>query len=213
MGLLFYIEITALLFSFFSLHPKNPPLLKLVLVICIVTIIAESAGAYMMRYLHQSNHNIYNISVPTVICILFVIFGQLLTNQKHRYIVKIMLATYLVLVFLNFLFVQGFSRFATYNYILGGTFLFFLVCLYFLRLIKMPEKVNLFAQPFFWLAVGVILMYIPKTVLYSIFEYFSYTNNVRIAFSQTFVMLNTILSSIFYASICIACTCRLLFHN
>jgi drug/metabolite transporter superfamily protein YnfA len=213
MNIINLFEFLALACSIFSLHKANPSSLRLLITAIVITLAAEITGYYVRIYLHKSNHNIFNLSVVVIIFILLHLFEKVVCLSQYKKIVKVFMGILIAFSIVNFVFIQGINRFATYNYILGGTLLCFAVCFYFIELLKMPIKMNLLNEPFFWLGAGIILMYIPKTILYSIFEYLSYSDNLGEPFTATFAFLNTILSVIFYISISIACTCRLIFRR
>lgn len=211
--LLHLAELLALICSLSSLHPRNHPATKPLLLVMVVTAVAELSGAYLRRVLEVQNHNVYNISVPLVVLILMSMYIHNLRKHQRGSNIHWVAIIYLVFVVSNLLWIQGTRRFATYNYIAGAVGLLLLVCMYFYWLIKRPEKVSLLNEPVFWLSAGIVLMYIPKSLLYSVFEYLSYSNDYRPTFAQTFTTINTVTSVTFYASICLACTCRLIFRS
>lgn len=204
-------ELSAFGCSLLALQPKNAEL-KLLLFIMATTIAAEIiAGYYFTRY--EDNHIIYNFSIPILIVLYLIQLLKVLHSPKNKTLVKFLLVSYILFAIIDLIYIQNTNQLATYNYIFGALLLSFVVALYFGELIKKPIQVNVLAEPFFWLASGIILMYFPKSILFTFFEYFIYTKSLNSSFGVLFTSVNTVLCFIFYLSICIACTCRWIFRQ
>lgn len=211
MSILQLLELQALLASFLALASKNRFQLKLLSPVMIITALAE-ATSYLIRVrFRESNHFIYNISVPIIVFLLMCVFHKQFKTVAFKKASMTAIVLYSCFVGINILFIQGTHKFATYNYIIGGLFLSFICTLYFFELMKVARHISLISEPLFWLGSGILLMYLPKSVLYALFEHLSYNVEVRTSFSETFFFLNTVLSAIFYLSISIACISKWIF--
>jgi hypothetical protein len=199
-------------FSLFLLHPENEKKMWPLFAMTIVTLVAESAGYYLRAVEHQSNHPVYNISIPLIIvCFLWLFRGHL--KQQHQKVLHIALITYLLFVVANLLFLQTMSRLATYNYILGTVVLTLACVYYFLEFIHYPGRISVLKAPLFWIASAVLILYIPKSVLYAVFEYLAYTEKITQSFGQTFTFINKVLCVVFFTFISYASVCRLIYRN
>jgi hypothetical protein len=204
-------EIVAMGCSLFMLHPLTIKRYFFLTLIMIITMIAETLGWYFHAVLHYpSNHFIYNFSVPGII--LSFIYGFSKNTQYSKQILFIGIL-YLIIIMINFCFIQGVARFATYNYIVGGIALTLICTFYFMQLIKKPVLISPFQEPLFWVAAAILLMYLPKSVLYSAFEYLSYKKSLSVKFGEAFHSINTFLSLFFFFLLSMASVCRLIFRT
>jgi hypothetical protein len=201
-------------FSWFLLHPANHRGARLLIPILGVTVAAESLGFYYRVVLRRTtNHVIYNFSVPLIILLFLLLFGRGLQWRGNRKVMKWMIPAYLLFVVIDLSWIQGVGRFATYDYIVGSLALVITTSLYYLELIRKKEYVFLSAEPLFWIAAAVLLLYLPKAVLYSVFEYLAYKNVLARRFGEMFQLANRILSVIFFGLLAYASLCRLISRN
>jgi len=133
--------------------------------------------------------------------------------QENRKLINWMFPAYVLFVVSDLIWIQGSERFATYNYIVGSLALVITLSLYFLELIKKKEYVFLSAETLFWIAAAILLLYLPKVVLYSLFEYLAYKNALSKRFGETFQLVNRILSVIFFGLLAYASICRLIYRK
>lgn len=196
------------------LHPANDRAARLLIPILGVTVTAESLGFYYRVVLHRtSNHMIYNFSVPIIILLFLLLFRSKMQWQENRKLINWMFPAYVLFVVSDLIWIQGSERFATYNYIVGSLALVITLSLYFLELIKKKEYVFLSAETLFWIAAAILLLYLPKVVLYSLFEYLAYKNALSKRFGETFQLVNRILSVIFFGLLAYASICRLIYRK
>lgn len=202
-------EFIALGCSLFLLHPKNSKDYYLITIVMFLTCLAESIGYYLRVYKNQSNTWVYNISVPCTIVIYATLLGKFLPKFKIQ---EFTLGYFLVSI-VNILFIQKFENFCSYNYIVGGLYLATLSSLYFVEIVKHPKYVSLVTNPMFWVASGIMLLYIPKSILFSVFEYLVYNDITSYQFGTIYFIISSILGVIFFSLISIACTCKLIFKT
>ena len=192
---------------------KNDKKIWLLFVIAFVTVLVESIGFYYRVVLETSNHHLYNISIPVIILLFQFLFLYNLKRVKNRQFVKLSIAAVFIFTLINLIYFQAFTRLATYTYIFGAVFLVIDASLYFLELVKRPVIVSLKGESMFYIACAVILLYLPKTILYSVFEYLAYKDLWKKEFGQVFTSTNLFLSLIFFLLLSYACLCRLIYRN
>lgn len=213
MNLIYILEWIALGCSIFLLHPNNDAKLKPFILVMVVTVLAESLGMYFRVVLKESNHTIYNFSVPIIIALYIYIVNLQTRTPYFRKLNTIFLTTYILFTIINPLFIQQEDRFLTYTYIVGAFFLTITCLLYLYELIKVPDLINVWKTPLFWIIWGVLAIYIPKAILYSMFEYLTYKQEVAASFGNTFHLVNKILSIFYFGFISYGSLCRLIYRN
>lgn len=213
MDIILFFEWFTFCCSLVILHPANDPRLRKLILITAITVIAETLGYYLRTTGHPTNHPVYNISVPLIIILFILIFREQLRTNKKRLTASVALGMYAAFVLCDLTLIQGSRKFATYNYIFGTLILLIIVSLYYLELIRSDKYVFVSREPVFWLAAAVLLLYIPKSILYAAFEYFVYRRTISAAFGRTFLLLNVILSIIFFCLLSYASICRLIFRK
>lgn len=207
-------EVFALLCSLFLLHPNNKKSVRLLIIIMLVSVVAESVALYFHHVLKAANNHLpYNISVPLIVILLLLLIHQNLKNPVHKAYIRFSIPVYIVLCVCNFLFLQEIRKFATYNYITGAIFLALACAYYFLEFIKTPVSTSVAADPVFWVCVGVLVLYVPKCILYALFEYLAYKKSASDIFGITYHLINNILIVIFFCCLSYASICRLIFRK
>jgi len=199
--------------SFCLLHPLNSSTGKHILWIGLVTVFAETLSFCCYNFYGMRTYGIYNVSVPTIILIILAAFYAVLKKGLSGRIIKALCIAYVVFCIINFACLQGYSKFASLNYVAGGIALTLTAAMYLYHLIRQPVQLYLHTQPLFWLASAVLLMYVPKSCLYAFYTYFSGNQQQMAAFSNTFHLFNNIASILFYILLSIAATCRILFKS
>lgn len=209
MNPIFYFEVLAFVCSFFLLHLKNDRRLWPLIVAYGVTVQSEYVG-YYYKMMSEPNHHIYNISVPLVILLFGQVFYRQLQAPKQKRMFVVLAWGYVLFCIANLLWLQGFQKFCTYNYVTGGILLSVIVSVYLIELLKLPRHVSLAREPLFILAAGILLLYVPKSINYSMFEYLAYTAALNKEYAATFFLINNTLGFIFYLMASIASVCRLI---
>jgi hypothetical protein len=208
-NILLAFEFIALGCSFFLLHPKNSKDYHLIILAMLLTCVAESVGYYLKVYQSQPTTWVYNISVPCTIIIYATLLGKFLSKFK----IHLFTIAYSIFCILNLLYFQTNERFCTYNYIIGALFLATLASMYLIELVQDPKYISLVSVPMFWIASGIMLLYIPKSILYSVFEYLVYNDIINNEFGVIFFIISSVLGIVFFSLISIACTCKLIFKT
>jgi hypothetical protein len=206
-------EWIAFVFCLFVFHRRNDKSLRVLVIIMTVTVVVEGIASYYKRVLEKANHQFYNISVPLIILLFLWMFMRYYKREKHRNIIKASMVALVAFAFVNGFFLQGITRFCTYTYIAGALLLVLATAFYFLEMVQEPVMISLKKEPMFWLSTGVLILYLPKCILYAAFEYLAYHNESLISFGATFHLMNKILSLIFFSFLSYASICRLIYRN
>ena len=104
------LEVVALVFSFFTLSPKNEKELRYFVPILAIICLTEFLGSLFLYYKWGKNIMIYNImDIITIVGYLSII-ARLLRNKKFKlYILNSMLG-FFVFAITNLIFIQGFKK-------------------------------------------------------------------------------------------------------
>jgi hypothetical protein len=199
--------------SFFLLHPKNGTKAKFLLLVMVLTVIAESIGYYLRKVVHMDNHAVYIISVPVIVITFLLLYVKNIQSTKYQIIIWISMFVYMIFYIINILWIQGAGKISAYNYVLGAITLIMSVVFYLYEMIKRPVYVSITREPVFWISFGILFLYLPKSILYSVFEYYAYTDGVSTKFHNTRYPINVFLSIIFFGLLSYASLCRLIYRK
>lgn len=158
--LYFYFNLIAILvFLWVRTRFKDPLLDQLGILITAGFIIETLALGYSYGF-KTSNHWIYNIYTAGQIVIIAFIYSKLISSQKISRQIRLLTFIFVILVILNFLFLQSFFKFHTFSYILGCFLIFFISIQYLKQLLNEKNWQPLKKLPFFWITTGNIIFYI-----------------------------------------------------
>jgi hypothetical protein len=198
--------------SFFLLHPKNTNKVQLLISVMVIIVAAESLGYYFRHVLHIPNHTIYNASVPLVIINFLLLYILNYAMPGNRKKITIALVLFTIFCTINLVWLQGMSRFSAYNYVAGTITLIFATVLYFSELIRIPTRISIRKEQMFWISAAILLLYLPKSILYSVFEYLVYKQETSVAFAHSFHFINKIVNVIYFSLLSYASLCRLIYR-
>lgn len=190
----------------------NDRKIRWIVAVAIIMVGVESLGFYIRTVLRVSNHQIYNISIPLIIVLYHLLFLQQLEIKSNRSIVRILAILFIAFAIVNLVFIQKFDRLGTYSYMVGAVFLVISACLYFLELARKPVSVSLRRESMFFIASAVVLQYLPKSVLFAVFEYLAYKSELNKIFGDVYHASNLVLGAIYFSLLSYACICRLIFR-
>ena len=213
MDIILLFEGIAFLCSLWLLHPRNDKTVRLLIAVTTTTAIVEGIGYYYKNILQKPNHQFYNISVPLIILLFLLLLQSHVKRNGYRKFITAGMLTFVLFAIINATSWQGPAKFCTYTYILGALFLAVATSFYFLEMIRQPSHITLNKEPMFWISTGVLILYLPKCILYAVFEYLAYHNEVMDSFGATFHLLNKVLSVIFFSCLSYASLCRLIYRN
>lgn len=167
-----YLEITCLVIALLLYKDlkRNTIIVYFIPFLLVTTLVEISAKIWDQR--HQK-FIIFNTFTAAEFIFYSLIFRFHLTNKLLRYIIILLIPTYLLLFILNVSFVQGISSsFHSYTFLLGSFFMVVYSC-FFLYESILPESINvkLSRQPFFWISIGLLIFYLGSVIINALVEY------------------------------------------
>jgi hypothetical protein len=167
-----YLEITCLVIALLLYKDlkRNTIMVYFIPFLLMTALVEISAKIWDQR--HQK-FIIFNIFTAAEFVFYSLIFRFHLTNKLLRYIIILLIPTYLLLFILNVSFVQGISSsFHSYTFLLGSFFMVVYSC-FFLYESILPESINvkLSRQPFFWISIGLLIFYLGSVIINALVEY------------------------------------------
>ncbi|MGL6267425.1 MAG: hypothetical protein ACRC2O_05845 [Chitinophagaceae bacterium] len=158
--LYFYFNLIAILFWLWVRSRFKDPFLDLVGILISVGFIIEILALAYSYGFKTSNHWIYNVFTAGQIAYIAFIYSKLISNKKISNQIRLLLLIFMILVVLNFIFLQSFFKFHTFSYILGCFLIFFISIQYLKQLLNEKNWQPLKKLPFFWITTGNIIFYI-----------------------------------------------------
>lgn len=171
------------------------------------TLFVEWGAAFEWFIINGSDHWIFNIYIVAEFCFYFFLFRKMLKNKKAKTVAFFGAILFPVVVVANCLFIKGgFNRLATYSIISGSLLIIAFACMYFYQLLQTPEKMKLFAIPFFWICTGLLFFYAGQFVIMAIFPYLAYNKDAT--FTQIFRTVVDNLNILLYCCFIIGFLCQ-----
>ncbi len=193
------------LVSLTSILFKRPKYLQFFSLFLFVSILVEWISWYMARKLHVNNLWLYNIYILIEIIFLSFFYSLHIRSVSIQKLIKIFFVIYPVLFLINFFFIQGLYTFNTYSYLLGVSFILFLIVNCFREILMSADRIILTREPVFYISVAFFLFFvieIPYTILLPYFV----KNDLHVAMALIWVI--KILNVILYVLLTIAYLCQ-----
>jgi len=186
-------------------QPNTKFYLRLLPLFLLLSILVELT-AYYLFLKGKPPITLYNFFSSFEFLFYIFLLREILQTRKAKQIIFHISWLYLVLVILNFLFIQKIAAFKSITYATGCLLIVAICIYYFFELFQLPHSVNLIRQPAFWICSGLLFYYSCS------FPIFGLTNFVKAAsplilknIGNIIVLLNVFL----YSSFTIAFLCRL----
>lgn len=203
-----YLEIGCLLFAllFFKDLKRQKGFIYFIPFL-LVTVTIELIAKFVMGE-HPSSRPVrfmmFNIFTASEFVFYSAIFLLHLNNVTLKKIIRLLIPTYLVLVIINILFIQGVNSFHTYTFLLGSFFMVVYSC-FFLYESILPESLNtnLSKQPFFWVCIGLLIFYLGSVIINALFEYLT-SASLKAQGTEIYTTITNSLNVILYGSFSIA---------
>lgn len=161
-----YSELIVALLSCVFLFIKKTRFLKLLTLFFVVTFLTELIGAYFLS-IKKSNFIIYQFYIVFEYIIIFLLYKDLIEDEKWLKFSKILL-----LVFIIFWIVIFYNKaFLLYSIIIGSFNVGFLVFLYLRQLLLSDRIINYKKSLPFWVSVGFIVFFLPSIPFFTLFNY------------------------------------------
>ncbi len=168
----FYFQIASLLVSLFTFINKRNKLILYFIPFLLLTVLIELIGGwYFSRGIR--NYAMYNIFTTIEFIFYAILFSTQLKISLFKKIALLFIPLYIILVFINIFFIQGFNKtFNTYTFLLGSFFIVIFSCFFFYESV-LPDKIDyqLSKHPFFWICSGLLIFYFGSVIINALFEY------------------------------------------
>jgi len=171
----------------------------------LATIITEVLGSYLSS-IHRPNVALYNFFTVFEFCFYLYIINLIISNEKIRKVIKVVIMLYILIAVTNILFIQKIKAFHTVTYAFGCLLIVAACIYYFFELFKIPKSVELKKNPAFWICSGLLFFYCCGFPLYGMFNFLSDISKLII---KNFYNIITILNIFLYTLFTIAFLCRL----
>ncbi|HEV8287289.1 MAG TPA: hypothetical protein VGQ09_23435 [Chitinophagaceae bacterium] len=169
-----YIIIIAAIIGMVRFQCLHPYYIKWLVLLLILTIIAELFPAFKIIRFRGSNHWWFNIFTVIEFLAYSYIFSRAITNPKTITIIRWSIPGYFVIAIANIFFIQGFHKFHTISYRIGAIMIVVWCYLYFRQLLQSEQEIVLFKNPMFWISTGLLFFYLGFFVYMSAFDLIVY---------------------------------------
>ena len=195
-----YFQIASLLTALYCYRGLRAcSLLAFIPLLFIVNITHLSGINYRMLGL-QSNYSIYNLFLLASTPFYFYIAGKMLfLTGRETIVFHTVCVLCLILVSVNFFFIQGQSRFNTYSFVLIEIMMIVFSSLSLVRLTLLDQReLNFIREPFFWINTVNLLFGLIALVVLGLQEYIL-TNHIEINNKTLYHSILPSLNAIVYA--------------
>lgn len=199
-----YFQIISLLVAIFLYTRKRNKIILYFIPFLLTTVLIELVGWWYLSKVIR-NYAMYNVFTTLEFLFYSMLFYQHFKKPVLKKMILVFVPTFIVLVVLNMLFVQGFNKtFNTYTFLLGSFFIVVCCCCYFYESV-LPDKIDqqLSKQPFFWISSGLLIFYLGSVIINALFEYLR-SNDLQAQGVRIYGIINHSLNVILYSSFCIA---------
>lgn len=172
------------------------PFIPLLLVTCII----ELMGSNMKFFGWTSNYFIYNMYLlltPPLYLLLF--HSMLRMNQKVKPIFTIIAALCILVILLNYFFVQGTDKFNSFSFLFIEIMNIVFCCLVLFRmaLVATPAKENIYTHPYFWISLSLLLFSLGAVMVLGMQEYIA-RNNIQLDGKNIYRTIMPLLNILLY---------------
>ena len=179
--------------------------LKYFLILLWYITLTEFSGWYISANRIESllffdqNGTLYNLWMYNLLRIftfstIFYIYMKSINTKKYKQLIKIFLITYLILVVINWSFIQSFVfEMSEIPKVIGSLFVTITVIFYFIELLKSEKIITFHRELLFWISVG-ILLYHSGTIPFTL----KWNGYMLIPGIHKLFLINTILALTMY---------------
>jgi hypothetical protein len=204
-----FISFLASLTAYFQKNTER--YLRLFPLFLLLTMLVE-IPSYFLRIQNRSTTTLYNFFTSFEFLFYTYVLRRIIQNKRVKKIIFYGSWLYILLVALNFLFIQKIkiasSSSLTYSL---GCLLIVLICIYyFYELFRGSNPVNLVRQPAFWICSGLLFFYCCSFPIYALVNFL---HNLPPIIRQNFQWIIVLFNVFLYSSFTIAFLCRLRTRN
>ncbi|MDO6433778.1 hypothetical protein Q4E93_24445 [Flavitalea sp. BT771] len=183
--------------------------LRLFPLFLLITLIVELIG------LHYSNQGKPPIPLYNFFGVFEFLFYMYVLREiiQSKTVKKIILHTawlYVLMVAVNFIFIQPITSFGSINYALSCLLITIICIYYFFELFQSSHSVNLVRQPAFWICAGLLFFY---CCTFPVFGMLNFLKKAPDIIRKNFQFIILLLNVFLYSSFTIAFLCRIRARN
>ena len=149
---------------------------------------------------------LYNIFSTSEFIFYLFFFRSLLESLKMKKIIFATALFYPVIALLNIFIYQGTETFHTYTYVLGCILVVIFSIIYFYYLLRLPEKVSLTRNPYFWIVTGLLFFH---TCAFSLIGLSNFIAEKMGFYNNLLTIISDILNSLLYTLFTIGFLCQI----
>jgi hypothetical protein len=199
-----YFIIVSFLASIGAYFKKEAAYLRLFPFFLLISIIIEISG-YLIAEKGGDTNLLYNCFSIFEFVFYFFVLHEIIQNTRAKKIIFHAAWIYVILVILNFIFVQKITGFASMTYALGCLVIVAICIFYFLELFQLSQSVDLLRQPAFWICSGLLFFYVCT---FPIFGLANYLRSFPAIITGNLAGIINLLNVFLYSSFTIAFLCR-----
>ena len=200
-----YFQMLSLLVAIYCYRGlRNCSLLAFIPYLIIVNI-TEVVGINFHFTGREGNYPVYNLYLLVSTPVYFYIAGKMLfLRGKETVVFYTVCLLCLILVYVNFFFIQGMSRFDTFSLVLIEIMTIVFSGLSLVRLTVLDQnELNFMREPFFWINSMYLLFGLITLVVLGLQEYILF-NHIEIAHKTLYYVIMPTVNAIVYSGYCYA---------
>lgn len=198
-------EIIGLFGAIFFYIKKRNKIILYFIPFLFLTVMVEFIGRWGTFPKGFRKFAMYNIFTTIEFLFYSFLFYTHFNKVIYKRIVLFFIPSYILVVALNLIFIQGLNKtFHSYTFLLGSFFIVVFCCCFFYESV-LPEQIDqqLSKQPFFWICCGLLIYYLGSVIINALFEYLT-SNDLREQGKRIYDIINRSLNVVLYSSFCIA---------
>jgi hypothetical protein len=209
LGYIIFIAISFLVSLTIYFQPDTRLYLRLFPLFLLLTLAIEIISYYLSIYTKLGTDTVtgmYNFFTSFEFLFYMYVIREIIQSKRAKKIVLYISGLYLLLVILNFLFIQKISSFNSLTYALG-CLLIGAICIYYVyELFQSSHSVSLVRQPSFWICSGLLFYYCCSFPIYGLL---SFLKEAPLVIRNNFRVIILLLNVFLYSSFTIAFLCRI----
>jgi hypothetical protein len=167
----FWFELLSLVIGTILIKRLRGSILVYFIPVLLITVAAESVGLYYKLFLHKYNGQIYNLLLFVQLPFFIFLLRAYIQTKTTKDFALIILVAFLVYGVINFVFIQGKSRFNNHTLITGALIIVLLSCYYCFELLKYGTESKILNNPMFWISSGTLFYFTGTFFYFALYDY------------------------------------------
>lgn len=203
-------EIIALIFSFFSFHPRNVKSLRIFPIILGIIILGEIFGTIVFNHYRENNVFVYNLFEIIYISLYLIAFKKFLNSDLSIIKFDILIIFYIIFSTANFFFIQRKDQLNSYSTYLASITLIVYISLLLYKYSVVDFEINLKREPGFWISAAFLISYIPTSIFFAAYDFIVIDEINAKLFSEVYIFSSSIINGIHYLLLSYGFICHIL---